>query len=264
MRPVFRDDVLQDKRALVTGASRGIGAEIARTLAALGASVVLASNDPDGMASVREEIGSTGATAEAVEIDLTDRTRVAELGRNTEPDILVNNAAPDQRPFPLVDAGDDLFELQFALNFFAPLTLIKAVAPRMAARGGGSVISISSMAASRPAPRIAPYACSKAALEILTRISAMEFAPQNVRFNAIAPATVRTQRVAPLLADEEFVANALRRIPMGRFAEVTDVAMAAAWLASDASSFVTGQVITVDGGSLAGSFFAPPVAKQPE
>ena len=89
----------------------------------------------------------------------------------------------------------------------------------------------------------------------------MEFAPVNVRCNAVAPATVRTQRVAALLADEEFVANALRRIPMGRFAEVDDVAGAVVWLASDAASFVTGQCVLVDGGSLAGSFFAPPAAK---
>jgi NAD(P)-dependent dehydrogenase (short-subunit alcohol dehydrogenase family) len=259
---VFREDALEGRRALITGSSRGIGEEIARTLAALGADVVLAANDPEGLANVAAAIRSAGRGAETFDVDLTDRTAVADLGRAAgDIDILVNNAAPDQKPRALVDAPDELFELQFALNFYAPLTLIRVVAPRMGERGGGSIINTSSMAATRPAPRIAPYACSKAALEILTRITAMEFAAQGVRCNAIAPATVRTQRVAALLEDEEFVASALRRIPMGRFAEVTDVAMAAAWLATDASAFVTGQVVTVDGGSLAGSFFAPPVAK---
>jgi NAD(P)-dependent dehydrogenase (short-subunit alcohol dehydrogenase family) len=258
---VFRTDALEGRRALITGASRGIGAEIAKTLAALGASVVLASNDAAGMADVASDIKAAGAIVEMVDIDLTDRKRVKELGRSADPDILVNNAAPDQKPVPLVDAGDELFELQMELNFFAPLGLIRTVGPLMGARGGGSIVSVSSMAASRPAPRIAPYASSKAALEILTRVAAMEFAPLNVRCNAVAPATVRTQRVAALLEDAEFVANALRRIPMGRFAEVSDVAMATAWLVSDAAVFVTGQVIKVDGGSLAGSYFAPPIAK---
>src|SRR4051794_35150982 len=146
----------------------------------------------------------------------------------------------------------------FALNVWTPVRLMRVLGPRMGERGGGSIINVSSTSAFSPAPAIAPYAASKAALEVIMRVLTLEWGPKNVRVNAVAPSMTRTQRVAPLLADREFEARTIGRVPLGRLAETSDVANAVAWLASDAASFVSGQVLVTDGGSSAGLFIPMP------
>jgi NAD(P)-dependent dehydrogenase (short-subunit alcohol dehydrogenase family) len=263
MNSLFKTDALAGRNALVTGSSRGIGAAIATTFAALGASVHLAADDGPGLERTRDAITAAGGAAELHVVDLMNEASIRELAAACDGvDILVNNAAPDQKPFPLLDAPDSLWEKMFALNLWAPLALIRALVPSMMKAGGGSVINISSVSARNPAPRVAPYAASKAALEVVTKIAAMEFAPSNVRVNCIAPSMVRTQRTQVMLDDPAFEASAKARIPLGRLAETDDVAGAAAWLASEAASFVTGQVISVEGGSSVGSYsHVPPLAK---
>jgi NAD(P)-dependent dehydrogenase (short-subunit alcohol dehydrogenase family) len=263
MSSLFKTDALAGRSALVTGSSRGIGAAIATTFAALGASVHLAADDAAGLERTRDAIVSAGGKAEAHVVDLFDKEAIAALVAAVEGvDTLVNNAAPDQKPLPLLEAPDIVWERMFALNLWAPLALIRALVPSMIKAGGGCVINISSVSARFPAPRVAPYAASKAALETVTRVAAMEFAPSGVRVNCIAPSMVRTQRTAAMLADPAFEASAKARIPLGRLAETDDVASAAAWLASDAASFVTGQVLSIEGGSSIGSYsHVPPVAK---
>ncbi|WP_051683620.1 SDR family NAD(P)-dependent oxidoreductase [Blastococcus sp. URHD0036] len=254
---VFRSDTLAGKSALVTGGSRGIGAEIATTLARLGASVVLAANDADGLAATAAAIKEAGGSAEAVYVDLRDRAAVDDLARQCrDVDVLVNNAAPEQGPVPFQETTDDTWDLLYDLNVWTPVRLMRAIGPRMGERGGGSIINVSSVSVSSPAPRIAPYASSKAALEVIMRVLVLEWGPLNVRLNAVAPSMTRTARVAALLADPEFEARVTGRIPLGRLAQVSDIANAVAWLVSDAASFVSGQVIVTDGGGSAG-FFAP-------
>ncbi|OLO25788.1 SDR family oxidoreductase [Streptomyces sp. MNU77] len=255
----FHTGALAGKRALVTGGSRGIGAETATVLARLGASVVLAANDADGLAQTATAIKEAGGEAEPVFVDLSERGSVAELAEaHQDVDILVNNAAPDQRPVPFQDTDDDVWDLMYALNVWAPVTLMRTLAPRMAERGGGSIVSVSSISARTPAPAIAPYASSKAALEVVMRVLAMELGPRNVRCNAVSPSMTRTQRVEPMLADPAFAERAVGRVPLGRLAQPSDVASAVAWLVSDAAVFVNGQVIVVDGGSTAGLFTPMP------
>jgi NAD(P)-dependent dehydrogenase (short-subunit alcohol dehydrogenase family) len=263
MNSLFKTDALAGRSALVTGSSRGIGAAIATTFAALGASVHLAADDQPGLEQTRDAIVAAGGKAEVHVVDLMDHDAIRALAAACEGvDTLVNNAAPDQKPFPLLDAPDGLWEKMFALNLWAPLALIRALVPSMMKAGSGCVINISSISARNPAPRVAPYAASKAALEVVTRVAAMEFASSGVRVNCIAPSMVRTQRTQAMLDDPAFEAAAKARIPLGRLAETDDVAGAAAWLASDAASFVTGQVLSIEGGSSVGTYsHVPPVAK---
>jgi NAD(P)-dependent dehydrogenase (short-subunit alcohol dehydrogenase family) len=263
MNSLFRSDALAGRRALVTGSSRGIGAAIASAFAAAGAELYLAADDKEGLEQTREAIVSAGGRARAIVVDLTDPESIGDLVEQCAGvDTLVNNAAPDQKPYPLLEAPDSLWQKMFALNLWAPLALIRKLAPAMMEAGSGCIISISSVSARNPAPRVAPYAASKAALELLTKVAAMEFASSGVRVNAIAPSMVRTQRTQAMLADPAFEASAKARIPMGRLAETSDVAGAAVWLASDAASFVTGQVISVEGGSSVGTYsHVPPRAR---
>jgi NAD(P)-dependent dehydrogenase (short-subunit alcohol dehydrogenase family) len=262
MNSLFRSDALAGRRALVTGSSRGIGAAIASAFAAAGAEVYLAADDKEGLEATREVIVKAGGRARAIVVDLTDPQSIDDLVQQCQGvDTLVNNAAPDQKPLPLLEAPESLWEKMFALNLWAPLVLIRRLAPAMMDAGAGCIINISSVSVRNPAPRVAPYAASKAALEQLTKVAALEFASSGVRVNAIAPSMVRTQRTQAMLADPAFEASAKARIPMGRLAEPSDVAEAAVWLASDAASFVTGQVIWVEGGSTVGTYsHVPPRA----
>lgn len=262
MTELFRDDALAGRRALVTGSSRGIGAAIATTFAALGAEVVLAADDAEGLEATRQKIVDAGGIATTEVVNLLDKEDVLDLARRVDGvDTLVNNAAPAQKPYPFLEAPEDLWEKMFGLNLWAPVWLMRGLAPSMVKAGSGCVINISSVSARNPAPRIAPYAASKAALELVTKVTAMELARDGIRVNGLAPSMVRTQRTEAMLADPAFEASGKARIPMGRFAETDDVAGAAAWLASDAASFVTGQILYIEGGSSIGTYsHVPPKA----
>jgi NAD(P)-dependent dehydrogenase (short-subunit alcohol dehydrogenase family) len=256
----FRDGLFADRVALVTGASRGIGAAIATTFASLGAEVYLVADDEAGLAETRAAITAAGGTAHAMLVDLLDDKAIERLAAEcVGVDILVNNAAPELPPGPLLETPGAGWNTMHALTLWTPLTLMRSLVPTIGRSGRGSVINMSSTSARNPTPHLGPYAASKAALEILTRTAALELAASGIRVNAIAPSMVRTQRTAGMLSDPAFEAAAKARIPLGRLASTSDVANTAAWLASDAASFITGQVITVDGGSTAGTFnYSPP------
>jgi NAD(P)-dependent dehydrogenase (short-subunit alcohol dehydrogenase family) len=256
----FREDLFANRVALVTGASRGIGAAIAVTFASLGAEVYLVADDEPGLTQTNDVISSSGGRAHTVLVDLLDDRAVERMASEcAEVDILVNNAAPELPPGPLLSTPAAGWDKMYALTLWSPLTLMRAFVPSMMKAGGGCVINMSSTSARTPTPFLGPYAASKAALEVMTRTAALEFASSGIRVNAIAPSMVRTQRTAAMLSDPAFEAAAKARIPLGRLAETSDVANTAAWLASDAACFITGQVITVDGGSTAGTFnYSPP------
>jgi NAD(P)-dependent dehydrogenase (short-subunit alcohol dehydrogenase family) len=225
---------------------------------------LLVADDKDGLAETVGRIQQRGGTAEHSVLDLTDRQAVVEFCEGLDGiDTLINNAAPNQQPVPLLESPDDLWELMFALNLWAPLMMIRVLGAKMAAAGKGCIVSTSSVSARNPAPRIAPYAASKAALEMLTRVAALELGPSGVRVNCVAPSMTRTARTEAMLANEDFRKQAEGRVPLGRLAEVDDVAGAVAWLVSDAASFVTGQTIVMDGGSSVGTFtYTPPVVRR--
>ncbi|SNQ45265.1 Gluconate 5-dehydrogenase [Frankia canadensis] len=255
----FRSDALADRRALITGGSRGIGEAIAVLLASMGTTVVLAADDEPGLEKAGATIEGAGGQAELHVVDLLDPTAVADLATAAgDVDILINNAAPGQGRLPFLETPDEAWDLQLGLILRTSVQLIRALGPGMATRGRGSIVNISSSSVVDAAPYVAPYAAAKAGLEVVTRIAALELGPRGVRTNAVRPSFTPTQRVAHLVADPEFLAHQSRKVPLGRLAAVEDIANAVAWLCSDAASFVNGQVITVDGGGSAGTW-RPPV-----
>lgn len=262
LRSPFRAGLFSGRTALITGASRGIGAAIATAFASLGAEVYLVADDRAGLEQTSNAIKEFGGTAHPIVVDLLDDGAIRQLAADCAGvDTLVNNAAPELPPGPLLDTPAKGWDTMYALTLWSPLMLMKGFVPSMAAAGRGCVINMSSTSARNPTPLLGPYAGSKAALEILTRTAALELASSGIRVNAIAPSMVRTQRTAAMLSDSAFEAAAKARIPLGRLAETADVAQTATWLASDAASFITGQVVTVDGGSTAGTFnYSPPAA----
>lgn len=226
---------LDGKRALVTGASRGLGAAIAARLGELGAAVV--------------ESSRTGEERNSIPADLSlpeECARLASVARaGGAIDILVNNAG-DFRSAP-VDAVDFAEARRlFDLNFWAPLQLIQALLPAFPA-AGGSIVSISSLNTAVAQPEATIYSASKAALEMATRCLARELAPRNIRVNAVAPGPVPTRLLTKAVGGVAFD-YMLPHIPLGRLGSEADVAAAVAWLAGDDAGWVTGQVIRVDGG----------------
>lgn len=244
---------LSGKRALVTGASRGIGREIALTLAAAGAEVILVSRSSDALEVVAGEVSAAGGVARALACDLGSRDAVIELTTKVGAvDVLVNNAAPEEHYLPITEADDAHWERTFAVNFTAPLLLTRELGRAMASAGAGVIINISTIVARDPAPLMGAYVCSKAALESLTRLTAVELGGHGVRCNAIAPGIVATDLTAALLSDGPSWQALKMAIPLGRAGEVSDVAQLALFLAGPRSSFLSGQIIALDGGATAG------------
>lgn len=241
------------KVALITGSSRGIGRAIAERMAELGAKVVISSRKADACAEVASMIVARGGTAIAHAASISDRAAlqglvdrtVAEWGRI---DVLVCNAAVNPYYGPLLDINDEAFDKIMASNVRSTLWLGKMVIPQMAERGDGAVIVISSIAGFKGNTQLGAYGISKAADFQLVRNLAVEWGPRNVRVNAIAPAIIRTDFARKLWEDPKIYARAVQGYPLRRIGEPDEVAGAAIFLASRAGAFVTGQVLTVDGG----------------
>jgi len=242
---------LDDKVAIVTGAGRGIGQGCALACAEMGAHVACAARTPQQIEATAEQVRALGRRAIAVPCDvmqpdhldqLVDQT-LAEFGRI---DILVNNAGGSP-PKPALETSDRMFERAFHFNVTTAFTLSRLVVPHMRASGGGSIVNISSAAGRLVQPGFAAYGTAKAALSFLTRNLGAEFAP-SVRVNAIGVGSVATSSLLPFL-DDELRAKMEALTPMRRLGEVEDIALMALYLASPASSWVTGKVMDVDGGT---------------
>jgi NAD(P)-dependent dehydrogenase (short-subunit alcohol dehydrogenase family) len=239
---------VKDKTVLVTGGTSGIGEATARVYAAAGADVLITGRDEQRGREIVDSLVSDGGRARFVRADLERLEDVQRLAEEVEQiDVLVNNAGV----FPFgatheVDGG--LFDATFALNVRAPFVLTGAVAPRMAANGGGAIVNITTMVASFGAPGMALYGSSKAALELLTKAWAAEYGPQGVRVNALAPGPTRTPGTEPMGDGLDKLAATL---PLGRPATAEEIANAALFLGSEEASYVNGAVLAVDGGRTA-------------
>lgn len=244
-------DELAGLRALVTGASRGIGEAIAGALAAHGAKVVLVSRTAEQLERVAARIGPS---AEVRTCDLADREQVAALGASVgDIDILVNNAMAGDKFVPIVVRDDAHWDATLAVGLFAPMLLIQALAPGMAARRRGSIINISSTNGVEPTPMMGAYCITKAALEQLTRVTALELGESGVRCNALAPGIVATEMAANLIGGPvwDYMQSL---IPAGRAAGLDEVADYVVFLAGERSRYVNGQVLELDGGATTGNF----------
>jgi dehydrogenase/reductase SDR family member 4 len=246
---------LEGKIALITGASKGIGEAIARYYVAAGAKVVINARKADELALVAADISAqTGGVcvpfaANAGDLEGCQKMVafcVAEFGGV---DILVNNAATN----PVFGSANDCpswaFEKIMAVNVQAPFELGKLVYPLMAARGGGSVVNISSIAGITPDAGLGIYSVSKAALNMLTKVCANEWGAEGVRVNAICPGLIKTKFSEALWKDDKMLQHFTKNIPIARMGTVDEIAGLALYLAADASSYCTGSIFTVDGGT---------------
>jgi gluconate 5-dehydrogenase len=244
----YRGFDLTGRRALVTGATRGIGHAIAAALGEAGATVLVNGRSESGVAAAVAALAARGIAAEPLAFDITDdAARDTALPRAGRIDILVNNAGIQHRA-PAVDFPDDAWDAIIASHLTAAFRLIKRVAPQMLARREGKIINLGSLLSELGRANIPAYGAAKGGVRMLTRCLATEFAPHNVQVNAIGPGYVKTEMNTPLLEDAAFNAWVCSRTPARRWAEPAEIAGAAVFLASDAASYVTGQILYVDGG----------------
>ena len=242
---------LQGKKALVTGASRGIGKAVAIGLAEAGADVALVSRS-DVLFQTAQEIEKLGRKALVIQEDLT-RPEAAEKVINATVksfgrlDILVNNAGTTRRA-PVEDYSDEDWEVVIELNLNAVFRLCRAAGKVMLARGYGKIVNVASLMSFQGGITIPAYTASKHGVAGLTKSLANEWAGRNITVNAIAPGYVRTEVTVPLQKDKVRNRQILERIPQGRWAEPEDMVGAVVFLASDASRYVQGHVLVVDGG----------------
>lgn len=241
---------LAGRRALITGSTRGIGRDTATLFASEGAAVIVSGRDARRGDQTVEAITADGGTARFVQADLSHLDGVRQLAEEAgDVDVLVNNAAVSVY-VPTVEQDAESFELTFAANVRAPYFLVAQLVQKMVARGSGSIINISSFAASIATPGLSVYSATKAALNSLTQTWAAEFGAAGVRVNAIASGPVRTESVIAAIG-EEMAEQVGATTMLGRLATGNEIAELALFLASDRSSYLTGAIIAADAGRTA-------------
>ena len=245
--------MLEGKIALVTGASRGIGRQIAKTLAAKGAFVIVNYNGSAAKAEeVVKEIQAAGGNGQAVQCNVSDFESCKEMldavvKEHGRLDILVNNAGISARD-SFYDYKEEDFEKIMDLNLNAVFRCARAAAPLMKEQGGGVIINTSSMVSIYGQAAGVGYPASKFAVNGLTKSLARELGRDHIRVNAVAPGVIRTDMVAAL--PKELIEPLVRTIPLGRVGEPEDIANAFLFLASDLASYVTGEILSVDGAAM--------------
>jgi NAD(P)-dependent dehydrogenase (short-subunit alcohol dehydrogenase family) len=249
---------LSGKVALITGASRGIGEAVAFAYAQAGARVVLASRKQADLDGVAQRIRESGGDALALAAHSGDAAAIANVVEQAVStyggiDVVVNNAATNPHFGPILTAEDSHWDKILDVNIKGYFRVVKACVDSMKARGGGKIINMASVAGLEPQPMMGIYSVSKAAVLMLTKVLAAELAQFNIQVNAIAPGFVKTKFSAALWQNPQINQAVLNTIPQKRMAEPDEIAGLAVYLASPASSFVTGSTFIVDGGQLVGT-----------
>jgi NAD(P)-dependent dehydrogenase (short-subunit alcohol dehydrogenase family) len=241
---------LAGRVALVTGASRGIGAACARALLAAGAQVTIAARDQRALSTLAEGLDA-GARVLAVAADVTDagallRLVTATVERFGRLDAAVNNAGTSHRPTPIADIDPDQFDKVVATDLRGVYLSMRAEIPALLEAGGGTIVNIASTAGIKGVPGMSAYAAAKAGVIALTRAAALDYSTKRIRVNAIAPGSILA---GPILnAPPQALDQAGAMAPMRRMGRPEEIAAAAVWLSSSQSSFVTGTTLAVDGG----------------
>lgn len=245
---------INEKVAIVTGASKGIGESIARFLADAGAKVVLSSRKQDDLDSLAAEMREQGADVTAIAAHVGNGAQLRELVEKTivtygGVDILVNNAAANPHYGPTLEFPESAFDKIMQVNVQSVLELTKLVQPSMKARGGGSIVNISSIAGLTPDAGLGMYSVSKAALNMLTKVLAKELGSDGIRVNAVCPGLIKTKFSQALWEDEKTLARFTKHLPIARMGTVEEIARLTLFLASPASDYCTGGIYTADGGT---------------
>lgn len=247
---------LDGKVALVTGASKGIGAAMARGLAEFGASVVVSSRRQEAVDSVAEQLIADGLEATGIAANMGSIDDVNALVEKAVEaygglDIIINNAAANPVFGPLQNTDTRAFDKIIDVNLKGPFELCRKAYPILCERGGGSIIHISSIGGLKAESGIGIYSVSKAAIISLTQSMAQDWGPDNIRVNAICPGLIKTRFSEALWSDEKILNRFLQHIPLGRAGVPEDIAGLAVFLASDAAAYCTGGAYLADGGYLA-------------
>jgi NAD(P)-dependent dehydrogenase (short-subunit alcohol dehydrogenase family) len=249
---------LENKVAVITGASRGIGAAISRAFVASGACVMLAARKAEPLEALAHELRDAGGTAETRACHTGHKAELEKLFADTAQafghiDILVNNAATNPYFGPMVGIDDGAWAKTFEVNLKGYFDAACLLASHLTARGTpGAIINVASIAGLRAAPMQGVYGATKAAIISMTQTLAVELGPAHIRVNAIAPGLVRTRFAKVLVETPEISNRTIEKTPLGRIGEPEDIAAAAVYLASDAASFVTGHTLVIDGGVTVG------------
>jgi NAD(P)-dependent dehydrogenase (short-subunit alcohol dehydrogenase family) len=246
-------NAMAGRHALVTGASRGIGREIAILFAEQGSDVALVGRDAETLGEVAAQVAARGRsavviTADVVAPDAPERIVAEALAGLGSLDVLVNNAGGNSFSVPVRDMRMSGWDKVLNLNLGAVVRLIHAALPALTASGNAAIVNVSSVAGVRAAPTMAHYGAAKAGLINLTQTLAVEVAGDGIRVNALVPGWIQTDLTDFLRVDDATEALALARVPMARWGRVDEIAQGALFLASDASSFMTGQSLVLDGG----------------
>jgi NAD(P)-dependent dehydrogenase (short-subunit alcohol dehydrogenase family) len=247
---------LTDRIALITGASRGIGEATARAFSEQGATVVLTSRKQESLDKVAASINESGGKAVPIACHNGKPDEIRNLFERVEQelgglDILVNNAATNVYYGPGIDAPESTIDKTIEVNLKGYWQMIQQASKLMQKRGGGSIINIASIAGIRPSLHEIAYSVTKAGVINLTKGFAKELGPDNIRVNAIAPGLVQTRLSTAMVDNKEKVAEFIKRYPLRRLGVPNDIAPAVIFLASDASSYMTGAVMVIDGGTMA-------------
>jgi NAD(P)-dependent dehydrogenase (short-subunit alcohol dehydrogenase family) len=245
------------KVALVTGASRGIGAAVARAFAAEGCAVALAARDSYALKQLAAELGNKGTSAIAIPTDVTNAEAVTELVNQVTHefgrlDYACNNAAGGGHPpTPLAEVALEAFDTAIATSLRGVFVAMQREIPAMVASGGGAIVNMSSTAGLQGVGGLAAYVAAKHGVEGITKVAALDYADRGVRVNAIAPGPILTDNLAR--AGQEAQRAAAAAMPMRRVGQPAEVADAVVWLCSDRAAFITGTTVIIDGGRLAGT-----------
>ena len=244
---------LHGRVAVITGASRGIGRAVALRLAEAGADIVAVARSAEALAELAAEVSAAGRRCTTISCDVTaedtpQRVRDSAMSEHGRVDILINNAGGNSFMTSVESMRPSGWRKTMHLNLDATVLLTQGLLPSLAEHGNSAIVNVASVAGLRGAPLMAHYGAAKAALISLTQSLALELAHQGVRVNALVPGWIATDLTGFLRADSDAERGVLSRVPMGRWGQSDEIAEAALFLASDASSFMTGQVLIVDGG----------------